>query len=142
MLGQRRFLAAVITALVAFEWVVAAEQMTGGLMAVLRFVVPAALLSLAVAWLFFTFAGRLFTWPRAFRSVLGGTGVVTPLLALYYSASKDETLITQFLFMIAVGWAASLGGIFWNLGSAVGDAFGEWRHEKQSASRRTLSATA
>ena len=142
MLSHRRLLAAGAFALIALEWVVVAAGRANGFVDLLTFVGPAALLSVAVAWLFFTFAGRLFTWPRAFRSVLAGTAILTPVVAYYFAASRDQTLGTKFLVMIAVGWAASLGGTLWNLGSAAGDAFREWRLARQAGHRRTVGATA
>ncbi len=142
MLSHRRLLGAGAFAFVALGWVVVAMGTTNGFVDLLTFVAPAALLSIAVAWLFFTFAGRLFTWPRAFRSVLAGTAIVTPVLAYYFAASRDQTLSTKFLFMIAVGWAASLGGTLWNLGSAARDAFREWRLARHAGQRRTAGAAA
>lgn len=142
MLSHRSLFVVSAMAVIVFEWVVAAAGQANGFVDLLTFVGPAALLSVAVAWIFFTFAGRLFTWTRAFRSVLVGTAILTPVLAYAFATSSDQTLSTKFLFIIAVGWAASLGGTLWNLGSATGDAFKEWRLARRANRRRTQVAAA
>ena len=42
-----------------------------------------------------------------------------------------RTVMAKFLFMIAVWWAASLGGTLWSLGGAAADAFKEWKTNRR-----------
>lgn len=142
MLSHKRILIAVASAFIVFGWVVVATATSTAFLGLVRFMWIAALLSIAVAWLFFTFAGRLFTWPRAFRSVIAGTLVVTPLLAYYFAESRDQTLTEKFLFVIGVAWAATFGGTLWNLGAATGDALREWREARHVGRRHPTHATA
>ena len=137
MFSDRRLLTGGIVSALAAEWVLIALVTRNGFADLFLYVGPAALLATAVAWLFFTFAGSLFTWSRAAASAIVGAAIVTPVLAHVFSASKDPDLVSKFVFMIAVGWAASLGGTLWNLGGAVKDAITEWRDDRAvSRSRR------
>lgn len=138
MVSQKRIVkGGFIGALVA-EWILIALVMPNGFLDIVWFVGPAALASAVIVWVFFTFADPLFTWRRATVSVLIGTAIVTPPLAYYFSTSNDENLIAKFFFMIAVGWAATLGGTLWNLVGAANDAFREWRSERRLTHRRKL----
>jgi uncharacterized membrane protein len=127
MFSERRLLTGGIVSALAVAWTFVALGTPDGFSDLIRFLGPAVLLALAVAWLFFTFAGDLFTRSRAVRSVVAGAAVMTPVLAYLFGTSNDPDLIATFLFMIAVGWAASLGGTLWSLGGAAADAFKEWR---------------
>lgn len=138
MFNERRLLAGGLVSALAVVWIFVALGTPDGLADLVRFLGPAMLLAVAVAWLFFTFAGNLFTWSRAIRSVIVGAAVLTPVLAYFFSASKDQNLMTKFLFMVAVGWAASLGGTLWSLAGAASDAFREWRDDRRTNRRRRL----
>lgn len=127
MFSERRLLTGGAISALAVAWTFVALWAPNGFSDLLRFLGPAMLLALAVAWLFFTFAGNLFTWSRAIRSVVAGGAVLTPVLAYLFGTSTDPDLVAKFLFMIALGWAASLGGTLWSLGGAALDAFKEWR---------------
>ena len=128
--AKRIFKGGVISALVV-EWILIALVTPNGIIDLIWNIPPAALLAVAVVWVFFTFADPLFSWPRALTSVLVGTAITTPLVAYYFSTSKDQDIIAKFLFMIAVGWAASFGGTVWNLVGAANDAWKEWRAERR-----------
>jgi hypothetical protein len=126
MFSDRRLLTGAIISALAVTWIFVALAMPGGFTGALVFLGPAALLSIAAVWLFFTFAGNLFTWSRAAKTVIGGVAVLTPVLAYFFGTSKGQDLTTKFLFLVAVAWAASLGGTLWNLAGAASDAFREW----------------
>lgn len=136
MFSERRLLAGGIASALAVAWIFVALGTPRGLPDLLTFLGPAGLLAIAVAWLFFTFAGNLFTWSRAVKSVIVGVAVLTPVLAYFFSASKDQNLMAKFLFMIAMGWAASLGGTLWSLAGAIRDAFREWQDDRLVSRRR------
>lgn len=127
MFSERRLFTGGLLAALAVAWIFVALWTPNGFSDLLRFLGPAMLLGVAVAWLFFTFAGNLFTWPRAIRSVVAGAAFLTPVLAYFFGTSEDPDLVAKFLFMIAIGWAASLGGTLWSLGGAAADAYREWR---------------
>ena len=141
MLSHPRILLAAFSALVVFTWVVVAETTSIGFFGLLRFIWPAGLLSIAVAWLFFTFAGRLFTWPRALRSVIACTAVLTPVIAYYFAASRDQTVTAEFLFVVAVLWASTLAGTLWNLATAADQALKEWLMSRHTRHVRRARAT-
>jgi hypothetical protein len=134
--SERRLLTGGMAAALTVAWIFVALGTPNGFPDLLKFLGPAALLAIAVAWLFFTFAGTLFTWSRAAKSVIVGIAVLTPVLTYFFSTSKDQNLMTKFLFMIAVGWAASLGGTLWSLAGATHDAFREWRDDRRVSRRR------
>lgn len=138
MFNQRRLLTGGIVSALAAAWILIALGAPNGLPDLLTFVGPAALVAVAVAWLFFTFAGNLFSWQRAVKSVIVGVAVLTPVLAYFFSTSKDQNLMAKFLFMVAVGWAASLGGTLWGLAGAASDAFREWRVTRRMNGRRKV----
>lgn len=138
MFNERRLLAGGVVSAIAFAWVLIALGTPNGVSDLLIFLGPAVLLAVAVAWLFFSFAGDLFTWSRALRSVLVGAAVLTPVLTYFFSASNDQNLISKFLLMIAVGWAASLGGVLWSLTGATKDALSEWRGARQTNRLRKM----
>jgi hypothetical protein len=138
MFSEKRLITGGILAALAAVWVLVALTTQHGFTDLVLYVGPAGVLAVAVAWLFFTFAGELFTWPRAVVSVVLGAAVLSPVLAYFFSASKDQDLIAKFFFMIAVGWAASLGGILWNLGGAASDALKEWRIERKMRQPRKV----
>jgi hypothetical protein len=127
MFTDRRLLTGAIISALTVAWIFIALTMPNGFLNVLVFFAPAALLAIAGAWLFFTFAGSLFTWSRAARSVVIVAIVLTPILALFFGTSLSQDLTTKFLFIVALAWAASIGGTVWNLARAAGDAFREWR---------------
>jgi hypothetical protein len=127
MFSDRRLLTGGLFSALAVAWILIALVTPNGFMDVLVFLVPAGLLAIAAAWLFFTFAGNLFTWSRAATSVIATAAVLAPLLAYFFGTSRSEDLTTKFLFIVAVAWAASLGGTLWNLAGAASDAFREWR---------------
>ena len=131
MLTDRRLFTGGIISVLTTAWIFTALTMPNGFLNVLVFIVPATLLATAGAWLFFTFAGSLFTWSRAARSVITVTVVLTPVLAFFFGTPLRQDLTTKFLFIVVLAWATSMGGTLWNLGGAAGDAFREWR-----ASRR------
>ena len=138
MFSARRLITGGILAAIVTVWVLVALTTPRGFTDLVLYVGPAGMLAVAVAWLFFTFAGELFTWPRAAVSIVLGAAILSPVLAYFFSASKDQDLIAKFFFMIAVGWAASLGGILWNLGGAAGDALKEWRGERKASEPRRV----
>jgi hypothetical protein len=127
MLTDRRLLTGGILSALTVAWIFIALTMPNGFLNVFVFFVPAALLAVAGAWLFFTFAGSLFTWSRAATSVVVVALVLTPILAFFFGTSLSQDLTTKFLFIVALAWAASMGGTLWNLAGAAGDAFREWR---------------
>jgi hypothetical protein len=131
LFSERRLLTGGLLAALALAWTFVALWTPNGFSDLLRFAGPAVLLALAAAWVFFTFAGNLFTWSRALRSVVGGAAVLTPVFAYFFATSNDPDLVAKFLFMIAVGWAASLGGTLWSLGGAASDAFKEWKADRR-----------
>lgn len=139
MLTDRRLLTGGIISALAIAWIFIALTMPNGFLNVFVFFVPAALLAVAGAWLFFTFAGSLFTWSRAARGVIVVALVLTPILAFFFGTPLSQDLTTKFLFIVALAWAASLGGTLWNLAGAAGDAFREWRasHNLRRNNRRT-----
>lgn len=138
MFSDRRLLRGGIISGLGVGWVLIALGMPNGFINLLAFIAPAGLLAVASTWLFFTFAGDLFTWSRATRSVIAGVLVLTPLLSYFVGTSRSQGLTTKFLFLIAVGWAASMGGTLWNLAGATGDAFEEWQANRRArAARRT-----
>lgn len=138
MLSVKRLFRGEILAAIGAIWVLVALTTPNGFVDLVLYIGPAALLAVATVWLFFTFAGSLFSWQRAVLSVLIATAVLSPVLAHFFSGSKDQNLIAKFFFMIAVGWAASLGGILWNLGGAASDALKEWRNERRARDARKL----
>ena len=142
MFTERRLLVGGMASAVAVAWLLIALGTPNGFSDLLIFLGPAVLLAVAVAWLFFTFAGDLFTWSRAFRSLTLGAAVLTPVLAYFFSRSEDQSLLSKFQFMIAVGWAASLGGVLWSLGGATKDALREWRGARRMSRIRKLYAPA
>ncbi len=127
MFTDRRLLTGGVISALTVAWIFIALTMPNGFLNVLVFIVPAALLAIAGAWLFFTFAGSLFTWSRAARSVIIVALVLTPVLAFFFGTPLSQDLTTKFLFIVALAWAASMGGTLWNLAGAAGDAFREWR---------------
>lgn len=131
MFSERRLLTGGLLAALAVAWTFVALWTPNGFSDLLRFAGPAVLLALATAWLFFTFAGDLFTWSRAIRSVVAGAAALTPALAYLFGRSNDPDLMAKFMFLIAVGWAASLGGTLWSLGGAAADAFKEWKTNRR-----------
>ena len=138
LFSERRLLTGGLLAALAVAWTFVALWTPNGFSDLLRIAGPAILLTVAAAWLFFTFAGNLFTWPRAIRAVVAGTAVLTPLLAYLFGRSNDPDLMAKFLFMIAVGWAASLGGTLWSLGGAAKDAFNEWKADRRLSRMRRV----
>ena len=138
MLTDRRLLTGGIISALTVAWLFIALTMPNGFLNVLVFFAPAVLLAVAGAWLFFTFAGSLFTWSRAARSVVVVALVLTPVLAVFFGTSLSQDLTTKFLFIVALAWAASIGGTVWNLAGAAGDAFREWRagHDMRREARR------
>lgn len=138
MFTDRRLLKGGVISGLVVAWMFAVLGMPHGLIDVLKFFVPAALLALAAVWLFFTFAGSLFTWPRAAKSVFTGTVLIAPVLAYLFGTSASQDLTTKFLFIVAVAWAASLGGTLWNLAGSVGDAFREWRVSRRMSRPRRI----
>ena len=131
LFSERRLFTGGLLAALAVAWTFVALWTPDGFPDLLRFAGPAVLLAIAAAWVFFTFAGNLFTWPRAIRSVVALTAVLTPVLAYFFGTSNDPDLVAKFLFMIAVAWAASLGGTLWSLGGRASDAFREWKDERR-----------
>ena len=127
MFTDRRLLTGGIISALTVAWIFIALTMPNGFLNVLVFIVPAALLAIAGAWVFFTFAGSLFTWSGAARSVVVAALVLTPILAFFFGTSLSQDLTTKFLFIVALAWAASMGGTVWNLAGAAVDAFREWR---------------
>ena len=127
MLTDRRLLTGGIISALTVAWISIALTMPNGFLNVLVFIVPAALLAIAGAWVFFTFAGSLFTWSGAARSVVVAALVLTPILAFFFGTSLSQDLTTKFLFIVALAWAASMGGTVWSLAGAAVDAFREWR---------------
>ena len=127
MFSDRRLLTGGIISALAVAWMFVVLGMPNGLLDVLLFLVPAGLLSIAATWLFFRFAGNLFTWSRAAKTVIASTFVLAPVLAFFFGTPTSQNLTTKFLFIVAVAWAASLGGTLWNLAGAASDAFREWR---------------
>jgi hypothetical protein len=138
MFSEKRLLRGGMLAALAAVWVLVALTTPNGFVDLVLYIGPAGVLAVAVGWLFFTFAGNLFTWPRAVVSVVLGAAVLSPVLAYFFSASKDQDLIAKFFFMIAVGWAASLGGILWSLGGAASDAVKEWRIDRKMRQPRKV----
>ena len=135
MFSDKRLLTGGIVSGLAVEWILISLVTRNGFGDLFFYLGPGALLALAVAWLVFTFAGRLFSWSRVAVSVIVGAAVVTPLLAYAFSTSKDPDLIAKFIFMVAVGWAASFGGTLWNVAGAARDALREWRFDRASPTR-------
>jgi hypothetical protein len=127
MLTDRRLLTGGIISALTVAWIFIALTMPNGFLNVLVFFAPAALLAIAGAWVFFTFAGSLFSWSRAARSVVVVALSLTPILALFFGTPLSQDLTAKFLFIVALAWAASIGGTLWNLAGAAGDAFREWR---------------
>jgi uncharacterized membrane protein len=140
MFSERRLLTGGAISALAVAWTFVALWVPNGFSDLLRFLGPAMLLALAVAWLFFTFAGNMFTWSRAIRSVVVGAVVLTPVLAYLFGTSNDPDLVAKFLFMIAIWWAASLGGTLWSLGGAALDAYREWRATRRMKRSRQVYA--
>ncbi len=139
MFTDRRLLRGGMISALGVVWVLIALGMPNGFVSLLAFIVPAGLITLAATWLVFTFAGDLFSWSRAARSVIGGAHVLTPFLAYSVGVSRSQDLTTKFLFLVAVAWAASMGGTLWNLAGATHDAFEEWNQNRRArrANRRT-----
>ena len=138
MFTDRRILTGGVISALVVAWIFAVLRMPHGVTDVLVFLAPAALLALAAVWLFFTFAGNLFNWQRAGKSILTGAIVLAPVLAYFFGSSASEDLTTKFLFIVAVAWAASLGGTLWNLVGAAGDAFREWRTSRSVSRPRRI----
>ena len=138
MFTDRRLLTGGIISALTVAWVFIALTMPNGFLNVLVFFVPAALLAIAGVWLFFTFAGTLFTWSRAATSVVIVALVLTPILAFFFGTPLTQDLTTKFLFIVTLAWAASIGGTVWNLAGAARDAFKEWRasHNMRRNTRR------
>ena len=132
MFTDRRILTGGIISVLTVAWIFIALTMPNGFVNVLVFIVPAALLAIAGAWVFFTFAGSLFTWSGAARSVVVAALMLTPILAYFFGTSLSQDLTTKFLFIVALAWAASMGGTLWNLAGAAGDAFSEWRGSRNT----------
>lgn len=131
MFTDRRLLTGGVISALVVAWIFAVLRMPHGFTDVLVFLAPAALLALAAVWLFFTFAGNLFNWQRAAKSVFTGAILLAPVLAYFFGTSASQNLTTKFLFIVAVAWAASLGGTLWNLAGATSDAFREWRANRR-----------
>jgi|SRR5688572_12385132 len=131
MFTDRRLLTGGVISALVVAWMFAVLGMPHGMMDGLKFLVPSALLAIAAVWVFFTFAGSLFTWSRAAGSVIASTVILAPLIAFFFGTSATQNLTTKFLFIVAVAWAASLGGTLWNLAGAAGDAFREWRTSRR-----------
>jgi hypothetical protein len=127
MFTDRRLLTGGIISALTVAWLFIAVTMPNGFLNVLVFIVPAALLAIAGVWVVFTFAGNLFTWSRAARSVVIASLVLTPILAFFFGTPLSQDVTTKFLFIVALAWAASMGGTLWNIAAAAGDAFREWR---------------
>jgi hypothetical protein len=138
MFTDRRLLTGGVISALVVAWVFAMLGMPDGMMDVLKFFAPAALLAIAAAWLFFTFAGSLFTWSRAAGSVIAGAVILAPIIAFFFGTSATQNLTTKFLFIVAVAWAASLGGTLWNLAGATSDAFREWSMSRKMNRHRKL----
>jgi hypothetical protein len=136
--SERRLLAGGMVSALVVVWLLIALGTPLGFSSLLIFLGPSLLLAGAVAWLFFTFAGDFFSWSRAFRSVMVGAAVLTPVFTYFFGDSPDQDLISKFLFMIAVGWAASLGGVLWSLAGATRDALKEWRGERRTTRLRKM----
>jgi hypothetical protein len=135
---DRRLLNGAIISALAVAWIFIVVAMPNGFMDVAVFVAPAALLAVAAVWTFFTFAGNLFTWSRAAKSVVLTAAALAPILAFFFGTSSSQNLTTKFLFIVAVAWAASLGGTLWNLAGAASDAFREWRVARGMNRRRRV----
>ena len=138
MFTDRRILTGGVISALVVAWIFAVLRMPHGLTDVLLFFAPAALLATAGAWLFFTFAGNLFNWQRAAKSIVTGAILLAPVLAYFFGSSASQTLTTKFLFIVTVAWAASLGGTLWNLAGAAGDAFREWRTGRRMSRPRRI----
>lgn len=132
MFTDRRLLIGGIISAFTVAWIFIALTMPNGFLNVLVFFAPAALLAIAGAWVVFTFAGSLFTWSRAARSVVIVALVLTPILAFFFGTPLSQDLTTKFLFILTLAWAASIGGTIWNLTGAAADAFREWRASRSS----------
>jgi len=139
MFSDRRLLRGGIISALGICWILVALGMPNGFIRLLVFIVPAGFLAVVSTWLFFTFAGDLFTWSRAVRSIVAGVLVLAPLLSYFVGTSRSQDLTTKFLVLVVVAWAASMGGTLWNLAGAVADAFREWRanHRAWRSTRRT-----
>jgi hypothetical protein len=138
MVDTKRIIKGGLIGALVVEWILIALVTPRGFLDLLWNVGPAALLAIAFVWVFFTFADSLFTWRRAWMSVVIGAAFTTPLLAYYFTKSNDQNVIAKFFFMIAVGWAASLGGTIWNLVGAIEDALKEWRAERRLRAPRKV----
>ena len=138
MFSDKRLFTGGIVCALAVEWILISLVTRNGFVDLFFYLGPAALLTLAVAWLFFAFAGRRFTWSRVAVSVILGAALVAPLLAYAASATKDPGLMAKFIFMVAVGWAAIFGGTLWNVTGAARDALREWRLDREAQRARRI----
>ena len=138
MSSDKRLLIGGMSVALAIVWTLAAVGSPNGFRDLLRFLGPAILVSIALVWVVFTFAGSVFTWSRALRGIVVGTAVMAPVLAWFFRASKDPNLTSKFLFIIALAWAASLGGTLWKLAGSAHDAFKEWRAVRRMNRARKL----
>ena len=121
MFSDKRLFTGGIACALAVEWILISLVTRNGFVDLFFYLGPAALLTLAVAWLFIL-----------------GAALVAPLLAYAASATKDPGLMAKFIFMVAVGWAAIFGGTLWNVTGAARDALREWRLDREAQRARRI----
>ena len=122
--GRRYLGRACIAALVFAAWYVASSQFSAGVLELVVFAPPAAVLGIATAWAAHVSMPDRFTWRRGLYGALIGGLVATPLVAaiIAFSAAWDPAVYV--LVFGAGAWVALVGGAL--IGSTI-DGVRWWR---------------
>lgn len=95
---------------VAVSWVAASLPLDGGVLDLLPFLGPGALLGLTVGWVSYAFDRRHFHWLTGLRTALAGLVILPPWLALLVALS-GLTVASALTVLVLGAWLAIVGGI-------------------------------
>jgi hypothetical protein len=83
---SRITVALAIAACCVTTWLVAGLQLAEGILGVLPFVAPGAMIGIALGWLSYLFLPRAYTWRHGRRDALRGAALLPPWLAALVTA--------------------------------------------------------
>lgn len=122
-------------------WYAAASQLTAGVLDLVLFAPPGAVLGLAAMWAAHVFAPVRFSWRRGLVGALVGGLVVSPLVAFLvaFTAAWDHPSF-QFVFNLGA-WLALVAGICVGMIGEVSRWVIEWRWSRRIAAHRRRRAS-
>lgn len=104
----------------------------GGVLPVLSYSLAGVLSAVALVWIGRAFASLPFTRRSAVRSAVTGLVICTPAIALLLGPNTDTSHSAAVVLALTAAAIAAIIGSLWGIVTLAADAFGEWRHDRET----------